>query len=86
MAKSGFVPLLFMVLGLRLGGETSRPVKLQVDLPLKSVSVGERAKMNVTLVDADNRPVPAPKDFTVDIVARLPSNATETLASAVLKS
>jgi hypothetical protein len=61
-------------------------VKLQVDLPSKSVSVGERAAMNVNLVDADNRSVPAPKDFTVEIMARLPSNATETLLSAVLKA
>ena len=86
MAKSGFVPLLIMLLGLRLGGETPRPVKLQVDLSTKSVSVGERANMNVHLVDGDNRPVPAPKDFKVEIVVRLPSNATETLASAVLKA
>jgi hypothetical protein len=86
MGKSGLVPLLITLLGLRLGGESPRPVKLQVDLPSKSVSVGERATMNVHLVDADNRPVPAPKDFTVDIIARLPSNATETLASAVLKA
>ena len=42
--------------------------------------------MIVRLVDADNRPVSAPKDFTVDFVARLPSNATETLISAVLKA
>jgi hypothetical protein len=86
MAKVGCVPLLLALLGLRVGGETPRPVKLQVDLPSKSVSLGERAGMNVILVDADNRPVPAPKDFTVDIVARLPSNATETLTSAVLKA
>jgi hypothetical protein len=75
-----------MLLGLRLGGETPRPVKLQVDLSTKSVSVGERANMNVRLVDGDNRPVPAPKDFKVEIVVRLPSNATETLSSAVLKA
>jgi len=37
-------------------------------------------------VDTDNRPVPAPKDFKVDIVARFPSNVTETLASPVLKA
>ena len=86
MGKSGIVPLLIALLGLRLGGETPRPVKLQVDPPSKSVSVGERATMNVRLVDADNRPVSAPKDFTVDFVARLPSNATETLISAVLKA
>ena len=86
MSKSEFVALLITLLGLRLGGETPRPVKLQVDLSTKSVSVGDRANMTVHLVDGDNRPVPAPKDFTVDIVARLPSNATETLASAVLKA
>jgi len=86
MAKSGVVPLLITLLGLCLGGETPPPVKLHVDLSTKSVSVGERANMNVSLLDADNRPVPAPKDFTVDIVARLPSNATETLTSAVLKA
>jgi len=86
MAKSGFAPLLIMLLGMRLGGETPRPVKLQVDLSTKSVSVGERASMNVHLVDGDNRLVPAPKDFKVEIVVRLPSNATETLASPVLKA
>jgi hypothetical protein len=86
MAKSGFAPLLITLLGLRLGGETPRPVKLQVDLSTKSVSVGERANMNVHLVDGDNRPVPAPKDFKVEIIVRLPSNATETLASAILKA
>jgi hypothetical protein len=86
MAKSGFVPLLITLPGLRLGGETPRPVKLQVDLSTKSASFGERANINVNLVDGDNRTVPAPRDFTVDIVARLPSNATETLASAVLKA
>lgn len=86
MGKSGIVPLLIALLGLRLGGETPRPVKLQVDPPSKSVGVGERATLNVRLVDADNRPVSSPKDFTVDIVARLPSNATETLVSAVLRA
>ena len=86
MGKFWIVPLLIALLGSRLGGETPRPVKLQVDPPSKPVSVGERATLNVRLVDADNRPVSAPKDFTVDIVARIPSNATETLASAVLKA
>ena len=86
MAKSGFALLLITFLGLHLGAETPRPVKLQVDIPSKSVSVGERANMRVHLVDSDNRPVPAPKDFKVDFVARLPSNATETLATAVLKA
>ena len=67
-------------------GAAQRPVKLQVDLLTKSVQVGERATRNVSLVDADNQPVPAPKDLPVSIVARLPSNATEDLASAVLKA
>jgi hypothetical protein len=86
MAKSGFVPLLITLLALRLGGETPRPVKLQVDLSTKSVSVGECANMNVHLLDGDNQPLPAPKDFKVEIVVQLPSNATETLASPVLKA
>ena len=86
MAKSGFVPLLITLFGLHLGGETPRPVKLQVDGPSKSIRVGQRAMLNLRLVDADNRPVLAPKDFKVDIMARLPSNTAETLASAVLKA
>ena len=71
MPEPGFAPLLIKLLGLRLGGETPRPVKLQVDLSTKSVGVGERANMNVHLVDAGNRPVPAPKDFKVEIVVQL---------------
>jgi hypothetical protein len=86
MAKSGFVPLLITLLALHLGGETPRPAKLQVDLSTKSVSVGECANMNVHLLDGDNQPMPAPKDFKVDNVVQLPSNATETLASPVLKA
>jgi hypothetical protein len=86
MAKSGFAPLLITLLALRLGGETPRPVELQVDLSTKSVSVGECANMNVHLLDGDNQPLPAPKDFKVEIVVQLPSNATETLASPVLKA
>ena len=86
MAKSGFAPLLITLFGLHLGGEAPRPVKLQVDGPSKSILVGQRAMLNLRLVDADNRPVLAPKDFKVDIMARLPSNTAETLASAVLKA
>ena len=86
MAKAGFVPLLVAFLGAPVVGQTPRPVKLEVDPPPRSIVVGERASINVRLLDADNRLVAAPKDFTVNIVTRLPSSRNETLASAVLKA
>jgi hypothetical protein len=85
MSKSGFLPLLTL-LATCFGADTARPVKLEVKLAASSVGVGERAAMTVQLLDAESRPVPAPKDFKVDIVARFPSNATETMASALLKA
>lgn len=72
MAKSEFATLVITLLALRLGGETPRPVKLQVDLSTKSVSFGECANMNVHLLDGDNQPVPAPKDFKIEIAGAAP--------------
>jgi hypothetical protein len=86
MVKRWVVSLLLALLAVCSDAGAQRPVKLQVDLVTKSVRVGERARLIVRLVDADNRAVAAPKDLAVSIVARLPSNATEDLASAVLKA
>ena len=86
MVRRWVVPLMLALLAVSSDAGAQRPVKLQVDLVTKSVRVGERARLIVRLVDADNRAVAAPKDLAVSIVARLPSNATEDLTSAVLKT
>ena len=86
MVKRWSISLVLALLAVSSDAGAQRPVKLQVDLVTKSVRVGEQARLIVRLVDADNRTVAAPKDLAVSIMARLPSNATEDLASAVLKA
>ncbi len=81
----GLVACLWVsIFGACLGAETPRPVKLEVEAPKAAIGLGERATLTVRLLGVNNQPVPAPRDFLIDILARLPSNTTATLTSITL--
>jgi hypothetical protein len=56
----------------------SQPMRLALNLPSKEVAVGNTTQVHVTLLSADNRTVPANRDWHVDVELQLPSGAKTT--------
>jgi hypothetical protein len=62
----------------------SEPVKLDVQVDRQSVSAGDPIALTVTLLDAANHPAPAPKNITLTVQRRLPSQPPEKLTETTL--
>jgi hypothetical protein len=56
----------------------SQPVRLALRLPSKEVAAGSTTNVRVTLVSADNKSVPANRDWQVSVEVQLPSGAKTT--------
>src|ERR1700720_1457088 len=61
------------------------PVKIDVVNESSWVTAGARARLRVNLLDPENRPANASKDFKVEIQGRLPSGNTE-ISTVVVKA
>ncbi len=77
-------------LGLAIASATlaaaATPMKIRVDPVTGTVRAGESPSLVVQLMDADNRPAPAPKDLPVKISTRLPSNVVEEVAAIIIRA
>ncbi len=60
------------------------PVKLGVRAEKRVIHTGDRARLHVTLLDADNLPRAAAKNMEVQIIARFPSNETKNLTKITI--
>ena len=61
----------------------SRPIKLDIQFPDKSLQVGDQAEITVVCLGADNQPAAAPKDYPVQLLARHESGKVDTFTVTI---
>jgi len=66
-----------------LEAQSSQPFKIGMELDSHSVELGKTFPVNCVVLDADNKPVKAPKDFVVSIRAISASGQTNTVPVTV---